>query len=434
MATYDSKDLLVAVKAFARGNALPLDKDEIWESLDAAQAYVASPTAYAGQTIKVLIGDKYKTYTIQPSGSSLALEELSGGSGGSTVACVQVVESLPESGQIQGVIYINVSDNNGYIWTGSDWKIIFSDTSVEISELKTLVNAKANLDGATFTGSVILAADPTQDKEAVTKQYVDRLIGEIVSSAPGVVDASNPLPEEHKAGQTWRVAEVGTYANKKCEVGDLIICVADGSTIDENNFIVVQANIDGAVTGPDESTDGHIVVFDGLTGKIIKDSTVSIDSLNDAIEKAHEHTNKGILDSFTKTETELLNEVDSKINDAKSALQSTIDKKADSDTVYTKVEIDNTIQTINNNLNSKVSAEEVTGIINDAIPNIESGYQEYVNNKIGEIGDGKTVKDYVDAAVGSGGADVSAAIEKAKQEAITASNAYTDTSLTITEF
>ena len=32
MATYDSKDLLVAVKAFARGNALPLDKDEYWIS------------------------------------------------------------------------------------------------------------------------------------------------------------------------------------------------------------------------------------------------------------------------------------------------------------------------------------------------------------------------------------------------------------------
>ena len=112
MANIESKNLLVAVKAYARANALPLDKDEVWESLEAAQAYVESPTAYAGQTIKVLIGDKYKSYIIQPSNGGLVLEEQTGGSGegdaDSTLAYVQVVEALPEEGQVQGVIYVNV--------------------------------------------------------------------------------------------------------------------------------------------------------------------------------------------------------------------------------------------------------------------------------------------------------------------------------------
>jgi hypothetical protein len=310
MANIESKNLLVAVKAYARANALPLDKDEVWESLEAAQAYVESPTAYAGQTIKVLIGDKYKSYIIQPSNGGLVLEEQTGGSGegdaDSTLAYVQVVEALPEEGQVQGVIYVNVTDNKGYIWTGAAWKEIFSETSMEISGLQEMVEAKANLDGATFTGSVILAGDPTEDLEAVTKQYVDRLVNQLQSEAPGVVDSSNPLPEEHKAGQSWRVAEAGVYAGKACEVGDLIICVADGTTIDENNFIVVQANIDGAVSGPETATDANIVVFDGITGKIIKDSEVSLASLNDAIAKAHTHKNFDILESYTKTETELL--------------------------------------------------------------------------------------------------------------------------------
>ena len=78
MANIESKDLMVAVKSFARANPLPLDKDEIWESKSAAEAYVQGPTAYPGQTLKVLMEDgKYKTYTIQEKvDGSLFLDDL----------------------------------------------------------------------------------------------------------------------------------------------------------------------------------------------------------------------------------------------------------------------------------------------------------------------------------------------------------------------
>jgi hypothetical protein len=437
MANIESKNLLVAVKAYARANALPLDKDEVWESLEAAQAYVESPTAYAGQTIKVLIGDKYKSYIIQPSNGGLVLEEQTGGSGegdaDSTLAYVQVVEALPEEGQVQGVIYVNVTDNKGYIWTGAAWKEIFSETSMEISGLQEMVEAKANLDGATFTGSVILAGDPTEDLEAVTKQYVDRLVNQLQSEAPGVVDSSNPLPEEHKAGQSWRVAEAGVYAGKACEVGDLIICVADGTTIDENNFIVVQANIDGAVSGPETATDANIVVFDGITGKIIKDSEVSLASLNDAIAKAHTHKNFDILESYTKTETELLEMVVEDIAAASETLQAEIDKKANADNVYSKSEIDTKVSTIEQNLNSKATMAEVNSAIETKLETSEESYHEYVELRLG-LEASTSVKDYVDNAIGSGGTDAAEAIAKAKQEAINAAYAYTDSALIITEF
>lgn len=437
MANIESKNLLVAVKAYARANALPLDKDEVWESLEAAQAYVESPTAYAGQTIKVLIGDKYKSYIIQPSNGGLVLEEQTGGSGegdaDSTLAYVQVVEALPEEGQVQGVIYVNVTDNKGYIWTGAAWKEIFSETSMEISGLQEMVEAKANLDGATFTGSVILAGDPTEDLEAVTKQYVDRLVNQLQSEAPGVVDSGNPLPEEHKAGQSWRVAEAGVYAGKACEVGDLIICVADGTTIDENNFIVVQANIDGAVSGPETATDANIVVFDGITGKIIKDSEVSLASLNDAIAKAHTHKNFDILESYTKTETELLEMVVEDIAAASETLQAEIDKKANAENVYSKSEIDTKVSTIEQNLNSKATMAEVNSAIETKLEASEESYQAYVESRLG-LPAATSVKSYVDNAIGTGGTDSAEAIAKAKQEAIEAAYAYTDSALIITEF
>ena len=37
--TIESKDLLVAIKAFSRGEKLPLDASEIHDSLEQAQAY-----------------------------------------------------------------------------------------------------------------------------------------------------------------------------------------------------------------------------------------------------------------------------------------------------------------------------------------------------------------------------------------------------------
>ena len=60
----------------------------------------------------------------------------------------------------------------------------------------------------------------------------------------------NSLPSEHNAGDTYRVKTAGTYANVKCEVGDLIICVADGTIASDNDWTVAQTNLDGAVIGP----------------------------------------------------------------------------------------------------------------------------------------------------------------------------------------
>ena len=95
-----------------------------------------------------------------------------------------------------------------------------------------------------FTGTVTLAADPTTNLEAATKQYVDRLVAGINDFTVGVVDSSTPLPAtDYKVGQTFRVAEAGTYAGVECEAGDLIIVIkdyaADGAS--NSDFLVVQA-------------------------------------------------------------------------------------------------------------------------------------------------------------------------------------------------
>ena len=105
MATIDSKNLLVWVKAMSRGQALPLDSSEIHASLAEAETYASSPTAYAGQTIKALLADgKYHEYILQPSEAGYVLEEV--GSSSDSKQYVMVVDTLPASGQEQGILYI----------------------------------------------------------------------------------------------------------------------------------------------------------------------------------------------------------------------------------------------------------------------------------------------------------------------------------------
>ena len=103
------------------------------------------------------------------------------------------------------------------------------------------------------------------------------------------------LPAKHSAGETYRVYDIkggndGKYLGngEVCEIGDLIICIKDGTTHSAGDWTIVQTNIDGAVINTDgSSTDGHIAIFSGNKGRTIKDSGKSF---NDLAIANHTHT------------------------------------------------------------------------------------------------------------------------------------------------
>ena len=99
--------------------------------------------------------------------------------------------------------------------------------------------------------------------------------------AGGTINTTNneTLPDTHAAGDAYKVITADTYAGQVCEVGDLIICikdVTDSANASDSDWTVAQTNIDGAVTGPASSTANHIAVFNDTSGKIIKDSGITI--------------------------------------------------------------------------------------------------------------------------------------------------------------
>ena len=179
----DSKQLLVAIKSYARGNAIPLDSSEVYDTLAAAKEYASSATAYAGQTIKALVDGKYKSYVLQPSEAGYTLEEVGAVQQSDLKQYVQVVNELPKTGQEQGVIYI--VGTVGQIWTGTAWKVVFKEVSSQVDQLSDKVTTientlkeKATIASTAFTGKVTVNGD-----EVAAKSYVDGLINGLVSSA-----------------------------------------------------------------------------------------------------------------------------------------------------------------------------------------------------------------------------------------------------------
>ena len=446
MANYEPTQLIVQMKSLARTEARPLDASEIWESLAEAQAYTKEANAYEGQTIKAKLEDgKFHTYTLQPSEAGYTLEEI----GSDNKQYVIVVEQLPESKQEQGILYINKTDSTGYIWNGSGWQVVFKEISTEfdqfkdkVTKLEAEVKTKAPINNPVFTGKVMVG-----ENEVAVKSYVDGLIANLSTSAPGVVDDSHPLPAEgYKAGQTWRVAKAGTYAGNKCEAGDLIICIKSHAAEGAENadFMVVQANIDGAVTSTaTTSTVGDIVVFDAATGRVIKSSGVNIASLNDAIAKSHEHSNKAILDTYDKDQTALLEAAKTEAQVLVDAVKKTLEGKADKATTlegygitdaYTKAEVEGKLKTLSDNINTKVDANTVDEKVNAAKQEVTAAYTQALSKRIGEIPESTTVKEYIDTSIGAGGTSSAEAIAQAKAEAIETAKNYTNQCLTVVEF
>lgn len=458
----DSKNLLVWVKAMSRGQALPLDASEIYASLAEAQNYAAtSAIAYAGQTVKAMTEDgKYHEYVLQPSDAGYVLEEVGAIKQSDLKQYVMVVDALPESGMEQGILYI--CDTTGSIWTGAEWKEVFWDATIDIDLMGEKVKAvedalddKAPIENPVFSGVVKVG-----EEEVALKSYVDGLFANLEEhcATPSIVDSENPIPADYKAGMTYRVAEAGTYAGVECEIGDLILVVKDyveGSASDAD-FMVLQANIDGAVTSTaDAVTVGEIVVFDSVTGRVIKGSGVQIASLNDAIAKAHEHANKDVLDTYNKTQDEILADAESAaqalVNAHETAVSTALDGKADKATTlegygitdaYTTTVIDNKLQVITDNLNTKITGTEVDTKIADAkavtLEEAAAAANEALEARVGSIPADTTIQSYIDTAVGSGGTASANAIATAKQEAIDTSKTYTDEqialALTVTEF
>lgn len=130
----------------------------------------------------------------------------------------------------------------------------------------------ACLDSPVFTGTPksVTPTSSSDNKMIATKEYVDNSFA--VNDAmlfKGVVNTNSNLPANHKQGWTYKVETAGTYAGKVCEIGDMIICITDGTSANNDHWVVIQNNVDGAIfKGTNIFTDTQVLIADGTNGKI----------------------------------------------------------------------------------------------------------------------------------------------------------------------
>lgn len=140
----------------------------------------------------------------------------------------------------------------------------------------------------TGTPTAPTASLETNTTQVATTAFVQNLVQSKIAAADamifkGTIGATGAtvteLPAEHHIGWTYKVIDSTiSVSGVPCEIGDMIICLTDGSTASDDDWTVVQANIDGAVTGPTSAVANHVAIFNGATGKNIKDSGFTIET------------------------------------------------------------------------------------------------------------------------------------------------------------
>lgn len=121
------------------------------------------------------------------------------------------------------------------------------------------------------------AAEGTKNSQIATTEFVyNAFSANDAMIFKGTLSKTSDLPAIHKQGWVYKVAVAGTYAGQQCEIGDTLYCIADGNVADNADWTIIQSNIDGAVIGPNTSTQNNIAIFDSNTGKAIKDSGFTI--------------------------------------------------------------------------------------------------------------------------------------------------------------
>lgn len=181
----------------------------------------------------------------------------------------------------------------------NEGKITYGNIQIsesQVTNLTTHLNAKAPLASPALTGTPTAptAATGTDTTQIATTAFVNAEIAAKMEQMDAVVykgpiaggdsgDYGTLTPAANK-GYLYKVSAAGKIDGQEVRPGDLLICNTDNthaatassySTVWEN-WDYYPGLTDGAVIGPDSSVDGHVLVFDGATGKLVRDSGFTI--------------------------------------------------------------------------------------------------------------------------------------------------------------
>lgn len=186
---------------------------------------------------------------ISKNGSNLSNLRLYDGSNSVTIDTAQGININTFEGGVvltyDGLKFANNKGSNTTVWTTNGGTVDISGLPSE----ETVAAIQAKLAGIDDT----------------VKGYVDSQVGGLAQALVfkgGVPEGG--LPANPKIGDTYVVGTAGDYAGETCEVGDTIICTAAKVGETAAKWLVVQKNLDGAVTkGDEQDWSGKLIVGTG---------------------------------------------------------------------------------------------------------------------------------------------------------------------------
>lgn len=161
------------------------------------------------------------------------------------------------------------------------------DTNGNVGISNALRLTDTTLSGNTTITGTATVSDPSNtendSQQIANVKYVKRLVGELSQALVfrGTIPIEGKIggmPDSAKVGDVYVVATSGTYETHVCEVGDTMICTSTGTTeFPKTTWVVVEKNIDGAVTAKNNFTNGNLLIGSG--------STRAVSSMTNPIEK-----------------------------------------------------------------------------------------------------------------------------------------------------
>ncbi len=258
-----------------KGNNTGVTADPI--DLTAAQARVLlnvadGATSNTGTVTSVTAGNGMATGTITTTGS-IVLGTPSSCNGTSTNAVTATSHTHAISLTASNVGLGNVTNN-------AQIKKNASSTDGKIPAWSGTTGDTLS-DGYTVETALVGAATAIPRADAV-KTYCDQIIvsagAQVFKGTLGTGGTITALPTTYSVGWLYKVITAGTYAGVACEIGDSIqaIVARAGTGNVNSDWTVMQGNIDGAVVGPASAVANRVAVFNGTTGKLIKDGGVTL--------------------------------------------------------------------------------------------------------------------------------------------------------------
>lgn len=194
------------------------------------------------------------------------------------------------SGAVSGSMSTDFSPESGPI----EIVTTLSDHTHEISDIIGLqgeLDLKAPLSDAQLLGEPTAPTPEAGDNTTklattafVIREISDKLAAAMALSFKGTIGEGGTvtsLPDSHNTGDVYIAIDGAPEINGiAVKSGDMIICTKSGEVANDEDWAVIQTNIEGgAVTGPINSGDGNIVIFSGTTGKLLADSGISLSDL-----------------------------------------------------------------------------------------------------------------------------------------------------------